>query len=132
MKPFPELRPAPWDLAVVAAVLTLALFCGVMVWGGAATGLTAIVTADGEEIDRFPLSAPAGERTYSAGGYTLTADVSPDGIQITASDCPTQDCIRTGRISRSGQSIVCLPARFILRLEGKTEINSSGVDAVIG
>ena len=48
-----------------------------------------------------------------------------------SSDCPTQDCVHTGTISRSGQSIVCLPARIVIQLTGGAA-DSSGVDIVIG
>lgn len=130
MRRSPELRPVWGDAVVVLAVLALALVCGVFTWGGGRAGLTAVVSVGGEEIDRFPLDSA--ERTYSANGYTLTVTASPDGAQVSSSDCPTQDCVRTGTVSRSGQSIVCLPARFILRLEGPSEADASGVDAVVG
>ena len=54
------------------------------------------------------------------------------GLRVARSDCPTQDCVHTGTITRSGQSIVCLPARFILRLEGGTAEDGGAVDAVLG
>ena len=41
------------------------------------------------------------------------------------------DCLHTGAVSRSGQSIVCLPARVIVQLVGGSEADP-GVDAVIG
>lgn len=132
MRQFPKLRPVLGDVVVVLAVLALALGCGIFTWGGETADLTAVVSADGEEIDRFSLDASAGERNYAANGYTLTVRISADGVEVLSSDCPTQDCVRTGTISRSGQSIVCLPARFILRLEGGSEPALSGVDAVIG
>ena len=50
---------------------------------------------------------------------------------MTSSDCPTQDCVHTGAITRGGQSIVCLPARIVIQLEGGPEADS-GVDLVIG
>ncbi len=132
MRPSPKLRPTPWDAVVVLLVLALALGCGAAVWGGSTGRLMAVVSVDGGEVDRFPLDASAGTREYTANGYRLTAVVSPDGVQVVSASCPTQDCVRTGTISRSGQSIVCLPARFILRLEGGTEADASGVDAVVG
>ena len=48
---------------------------------------------------------------------------------MTASDCPTQDCVHTGAITRSGQSIVCLPGRIVIQLEGGGD---GGPDLVIG
>ena len=51
--------------------------------------------------------------------------------RVSSSDCPTQDCVRTGTISRGGQSIVCLPARIIIQLTGGAA-DSNDVDIVIG
>ena len=39
-------------------------------------------------------------------------------MAVTDSDCPTQDCVHTGVITRAGQSIVCLPAQVVVHLEG--------------
>ena len=75
------------------------------------------------------LDAP---RTYSYNGVTLTvAAEDGNGLRVSSSDCPTQDCVRTGTISRSGQSIVCLPARIIIQLTGGAA-DSNDVDIVIG
>ena len=41
------------------------------------------------------------------------------------------DCVRTGTISRGGQSIVCLPARIVIQLTGGAA-DSNDVDIVIG
>ena len=117
MKRFPELKPNFWDVIVVLAVIALAALSAMTVWrGGTETGaLTAVVTADGQEIDRF---APADL-------------LDGNGLRVSSSDCPTQDCVRTGTISRSGQSIVCLPARIIIQLTGGAA-DSNDVDIVIG
>lgn len=150
MKSSPKLRPNVWDALVVLAVLALAAGGALAVWsGGGGDGtLTAVVTIDGEEADRFsPADLLEGPRTYTNNGYTLEVacglrgaeDPPPDhappagksGLFVAASDCPTQDCVRTGLITRSGQSIVCLPARIIVRLEGGT-VEDGGVDAVVG
>ena len=70
------------------------------------------------------------ERVLHSGGYTLHLVLSADGVEMTTSDCPTQECVHTGKITRSGQSIVCLPARVIVTLEGGAP--ASGPDVVIG
>ena len=71
------------------------------------------------------------ERTISSNGYTLHVILTGEGVWVESADCPTQDCVHTGHISRGGQSIVCLPARVIIQLEGGTQVDT-GVDAVIG
>lgn len=75
MKRFPELKPNFWDVIVVLAVIALAALSAMTVWrGGTETGaLTAVVTADGQEIDRFaPADLLDAPRTYSYNGVTLT------------------------------------------------------------
>lgn len=150
MKSSPKLRPNVWDALVVLAVLALAAGGALTVrsGGGGDGTLTAVVTIDGQEADRFsPADLLAGPRTYTNNGYTLEVacglrgtespplDHAPpsgeSGVRVAWADCPTQDCVRTGLITRSGQSIVCLPGRIVIRLEGGgTEDN--GVDAVVG
>ena len=140
MKRSPDLRPSPWDGIVVVLVLLLAAAC---LFSGrsrvsASEDLTVVISADGQEVERIPLSdLPDKEQAVSANGYTLyvalAADLYPDrlGVCVTASDCPTQDCVHTGTITRSGQSIVCLPARIIITLEGASP-DDGGPDLVVG
>lgn len=148
MRQSPKCRPNLWDALVVLAVIALAAFSALAVWGGnrnAEAPGTVIVTIDGREMDRFPLEALLERpRAYTNNGYTLELvcglrgmegpaldrrkSSGEFGVQVAWADCPTQDCVRTGLISRGGQSIVCLPARIIIQLTGP----DSGVDAVLG
>ena len=148
MRAFPKLRPTAWDGLVVLCVAALALGTALFQWRGGSSGaLTAVVSVDGEETDRFaPAELLEGPGIYSANGYTLEVcaavrgEASPldhrnsggeAGIRVSRSDCPTQDCVHTGTITRGGQSIVCLPARIVIRLEGGT-VAPDAVDAVLG
>ena len=130
MRSSDDLRFSPWDLTVAAVVLLLSLICWLPLRTQAAEGdLTAVLTTDGTELARVPLSAltEPQERTYTVNGHTLTVRFSADGAEVIDSTCPTQDCVHTGHIHRPGRSIVCLPARFSIRL-----IGDGGVDAVVG
>ena len=142
----PKLTPGKYDLIVVAAVLALAALLGVRFWlpSEPESGtLLAVVEIDGAEVDRFTLAQAAEEtRTYTNNGVTLTvapcATVKRDaetrtqtetaGVRVVSSDCPTQDCVHTGQISRAGQSIVCLPAHIVITLAGA----DAGYDLITG
>lgn len=149
----PKLVPSAWDGLVVLAVVLLAagslLALGRLSGGSGDGALTAVVIIDGREADRFsPSDLLTGTRTYTGGGITLEVcaalvgeaqilDALPPsdaamGLRVSRSDCPTQDCVRTGVITRSGQSIVCLPARIIIRLEGGAAADGGDLDAIIG
>lgn len=133
MRQSPKLRPTAPDGLVVLAVVLLAAGLAFFQWrGGQAEGLTAVVSIDGAEIDRFsPEALPESSRTYANNGYALEVVCGEEGLRVARSDCPTQDCVHTGTITRSGQSIVCLPARIIIRLEGGAAAPGD-VDAVLG
>jgi len=140
MKRSPKLRPTLWDGLVVLLTLALAIGSAFIVWGGQEqTGeLTVVISVDGQEVERCPLAELSdNDSVYSHNGYTLKVGMSypiyPDKpcIRVVESDCPTQDCVHTGEIYRAGQSIVCLPARIIIALEG-TPVSGDGPDLVIG
>lgn len=128
----PSTRPKPADGLVVLAVLLLAGALIPLTWGRERGGaLTAEICVDGAAAETVALSRLTGpeERTIQAGGYTLCLTLSSSGAEMTQSNCPTQDCVHTGRITRPGQSIVCLPARVSVTLRGDAD---GGVDAVLG
>ena len=129
MKKSPELKPTKYDALVVAAVLLLAAALGARYWLTPAQGgvLTAVVSIDGVEVERLPFGNA--ERDYQNNGYTVHVAMTADGARVDRADCPTQDCVRTGTIRRAGQTIVCLPARIVITLEGTSD---APYDAIAG
>ena len=131
-----DLRPTRYDALVAAAVLVLAIAVAVAVYAPARAGgeePVVVVTASGEEVYRLPLRQfPDAPGTFTHNGYTLTlrldASGSDSGVYVAQSDCPGHDCVHMGVIRRTGQSIVCLPAQIVIRLEG----GSGGPDLTVG
>ena len=119
MKRFPELKPTKWDALVVLAVVLLALGLAARPFLAARTAdaLTVVVSIDGETVERMPLERYEGG-SYESRGYTVRVAAEGGAVRVAESDCPNQDCVHTGAISRAGQSIVCLPARVAVTLEG--------------
>ena len=125
-----RLRPSPWDALVVAAVLllALALFFGLVQRGGGSNDtLVCTVSQNAAVLDTITLSDtdPVQQKTY--GDYTL--EIGHGQVRILSAPCANQDCVRTGRISRAGQSIVCLPGRFVVQLTAAG--GSSDFDIVV-
>ena len=138
MRRSPKLQFCGWDVLVVFVILFLAGCCAVMVWGnrGDSRGLIAVVSIEGkivERIDLETLDVPT-QNVYCGNGYTICVNFSVGnnrGVWVESSDCPTQDCVHTGMIKREGESIVCLPARVAIQLQG-TDEGQREVDAVVG
>ncbi|MDR2587130.1 MAG: NusG domain II-containing protein [Coriobacteriales bacterium] len=119
----------------VAALLAQA---GVMLFGALRKGQTALITDGDGAVHELPLnSAKRVEITTALGSNTV--EVADGQIRIVDSTCKNKDCIHQGAISNPGQTIVCLPNRFVIRIKesDSPEDNGNGsdgndVDAVSG
>lgn len=126
-----KLKPTVWDGLVVAIVIAMAVLVAIVFYGnkGKNGDLTAVVSVGNQVVDSLPLTGGDATYTYSNNGYTLLVAVHDGGVCVQESDCPTQDCVHTGTITRAGQSIVCLPAQIVVHLEGVT---SDAPDVIVG
>ena len=117
----PNLKPTLWDALVVLIVIALGVAISLTVYGGKGAGgaLTCVITDHGDEIQRIDMTTLDDAKYLEIDGdYHLTIKLSPDGVEVTDSDCPHQDCVHTAPIARAGQSIVCLPAQIVITLTG--------------
>jgi hypothetical protein len=74
--------------------------------------------ASGEQQWIFPLDAQTTLRVPGPLGETVV--VIEDGtVRVVSSPCPEKICIKTGRISKPGQWIACLPNRVFISIRGK-------------
>ena len=90
-------------------------------------GAAVVVEQDGRETARYALSEDRTVRIEGEGGYTLLV-IRGGEAWLSEADCPTQLCVKTGKIRFAGQSIVCLPHRLAVRILG----GASALDAVTG
>lgn len=128
------LRPTPWDgLVILAVVLFAALLFFVLLPHESSDRLTAVVTLDGETVATIDLSQidPDVTKTLSISDcpYPFTLEYKAGAIRVLESECPGQDCVRTGWIDAAGEQIICLPNKLIVSLVGE---NSDGPDAISG
>lgn len=85
----------------------------------------AIISIDGEEVDRFDLDNTEHMiKTYypSEGQYNII-EIKDGKIRDKKDNSPDQIAVRTGWIERNGQTSVCLPHKFIIeiRQEGQED-----------
>ncbi|MBR1781354.1 MAG: NusG domain II-containing protein, partial [Oscillospiraceae bacterium] len=93
-------------------------------------GATVQVRVDGAVVNTFPLS---GEVTYQIDGLggTNLLVIQDGAAWIQEADCPDALCVNMGRISRSGQSVVCLPHKVVVEIIDETD-GGDGPDVVAG
>ena len=119
-------RVSLWDVVAIALVLLLSVLLIVLpiLWSG-----------DGEYLE---ISTPEGSRDYSlredreivlhSMGIELCVRIESGTAYVSASDCPDGVCVASGRISRSGETVICAPAGVRLLVKG----GDADVDFVAG
>ena len=122
-----KIAPKRGDLYLIGGCLLAALIlCGLWL-GLRQTGAAVIVEQNGRETARYALSEDRTERIEGEGGYNLLV-IQGGEVWLSEADCPTQLCVKMGKIRYAGQSIVCLPHRLAVRIVG----GASALDAVTG
>lgn len=93
-------------------------------------GSYAVIKVDGSVIKTLDLNS--GETTIEVNGYQggVNKVVINDGkVSMTEADCPDELCVKTGKISRVGETIVCLPHRVVVEIKGSPDDDS--IDSVV-
>ena len=116
------------DLALVGVLLLVGAAVALAVVLSSDDGSTVVIRRNGEVIQTLSLSAD--RRLVLAddsGSNTLVIENGQAWME--EADCPDGLCMKTGRISRTGQSIICLPHRLSVEIEG--DIDPSDVDVIV-
>ena len=112
------------DLLLCTGLLLAALciWCAIFFVqrNGSRDGLMVVVTVDGEEYYSSLLAGEnqqAERREIDIDGHNKV--VITDGeVWMEEADCPDRLCVSQGKISRSGQTIICLPNKTMVTIKG--------------
>ena len=105
------------DFLLAAVLLLLGGALALFLWLTRQTGGTVVVRADGEVLFELPLNEAA-ELVLGGGGHTNTLLVRDGKAQVIEATCPDQICVRQGSVQYAGESIVCLPHRLVITVQG--------------
>ena len=90
---------------------------------------TAVITVNGEEIQRIDLSSAVDE-TFTLDTYPkVTLEIEDSKIRFINSLCPDSTCEKSGFLSKPGDTAACVPAKTVVTIEGSKQSN---IDAVAG
>ena len=104
-------------ILVFAALLTLFLVTGIFHKGGSYT----VVTIDGALFGNYPLSKDADIPIIKEGIEINHLVIENGSVYMKEASCKNHICISMGRKKAKGESIVCLPNRVVVRIEGGSE-----------
>lgn len=105
---------------IVLFVILVAAGLALSAWSFAAgsSGQKAVVTVDGKLYGTYSLSQ---DQTIeiTQKNHLNKITIKNGAVQMSYSDCRNQVCVKDGRISKTNQSIVCLPNKVMVEITGK-------------
>lgn len=118
----------PQDYLLCAGILVASVYWLISpTEAGGKAPSSALLRHGGAALAELPLDRPA-VRTFNLEAGRITVEVVPGkGIHILDTNCPAKTCLHHGWISRTGETIACLPNKLLVEVEGE----DSGYDAVI-
>lgn len=118
------------DIYLIIALIFLFLIISARFFLSQDNGSYVRVSIDGKYDVSFPLSK---DIEYVIGGYNggVNTLVISDGYAfIKDSSCPDHLCENMGKISKTGQSVICLPNRVVIEITGSD--NEDEYDVIAG
>lgn len=115
-----------WDIAIIVVVIVASVFALLSQFNREQSNLVCVVRVNGEVVHTVVLNDVKGTDYYHTKTDVVVC-ITSDGVSVD-STCPDKLCEHTGTITKSGQSIVCLPAQTTVALEGG---DNNEVDAVV-
>ena len=111
------------DILAIAIVAVIAVLVSIIFWTsvGSEEGNMVMIYQDGSLIRELSLGTDT--EVVIEGDYENVVTIKDGKTAITRSDCPGTDCVHSGWIHEAGRSIVCLPNRVELRIEGASEVD---------
>lgn len=119
------------DMVLISVLLVAALIFLVPRWLGGSESeknhnipLTATITVDGQLYKTVELTEEEQIIEIKTDHGLNILKVHDYGIEMIEADCPDKVCLSFGFVDKKNQSIVCLPHKVLVELEG----TSGGVD----
>lgn len=101
--------------------LVLVVFCLVFYFFRGQMGAQVKVTVDGVLYDIYPLEKEQ-EIAIEKDGVVTNRLVIRDGVaDMIEADCPDKLCVHQKAISKTGETIVCLPNKVVAEIIGSEE-----------
>lgn len=113
-------------IAVVVAVVGVLAFFLYFVNGD--SGKYVQIESAGEVVETFDLNEDI-EKTYDFDGDKNTLVIKDGKVTVTDANCPDGICVNHMPIHRSGESIICLPHKFVVTVVDKLS-DDNEIDAV--
>ena len=109
-------------LILVLLIAAVAIYAGIRLYSSKNTkNAMVVVTVDGEEYGRYPLSEQYTETIRLEDGSYNRFAIQDGYVKMVEASCPDQICVSHHKISKKNETIVCLPDKVVITIENGEE-----------
>ncbi|MDO5717014.1 MAG: NusG domain II-containing protein [Tissierellia bacterium] len=110
-----------WDKILIGCIVCISIFFLVRPGIPAEEQRDIVVTVNGEEVYRTSFSKEITEKKIeSPYGYNVI-EIGEDYVRVLDASCPNKLDVKQGKIHSPGQSIICIPNRMVVTIEGQSD-----------
>lgn len=106
------------DIAVILAIL----FVAAVLWffqSRQADKLEAVISVNGETVETIDLASVKEKITFELDTEPKVVIAAENGaVYFESADCDDKLCVNCGKLSRKGDTAVCLPAKTVVTVSG--------------
>lgn len=111
-------RPVRGDFLLLAGILLLSLLFWLAFRAFSPAGKTLAVMVDGETVMTLPMDRDTEQVIRTEGGRN-TIRIRDGKVSCIEADCPDKICVKHSEIDTVGETIICLPHKLVLEVEGR-------------
>ena len=106
------------NVIIIVSILVISLTALFIVEATRKPGAAVLVKIDGKEVATYSLDKDA---TYELNGGTNILRIEGGKAWMIEANCPGHDCIKQGKISKTGKYIACLPNKILVIVVGEDD-----------
>ena len=82
------------------------------------------VQQNGQTVTVLPLDTDTDYIVTGTDGASNTVRIRDGRVSVCAASCPDGLCVRHRAVSRAGESIICLPNRVVVTVDGAADVDA--------
>ncbi len=108
------------DIVLFATLMIIGISLSVLSFKSATPAKSVVVTVDGELYGTYDIEENQTIKV-TENNHTNKITIKDGRVQMSYSDCKNQVCVKDGSISKTNQTIVCLPNKVMIEITGGEE-----------
>lgn len=113
-----KIRLKKGDCILLAVILCVCTVCFIAMHYFVPSGNTAVISVDDKQVNVMRLTENEEYNIVINGEITNTVVVEDGYVYVKNASCPDKICQMHKRISKKGESIVCLPNKVVITVNG--------------